>query len=63
MKDEWIYDPVQNLIYRKRSPLTDDEIEELRIEEARQEAWIKQQEKELKEKQEQDEEEEEDEEN
>jgi hypothetical protein len=57
MKDEWVYDAARNLIYRKRDWPTDEEVEELRIEEARQEEWIKQQEKELKRKQEQEEEE------
>lgn len=46
----------QNLIYRKRNQISEEIIKEMRLEEARQQEWIKQQEKELKRKQEQDEE-------
>lgn len=63
-KDEspiWIYkkdwENWQNLMRRKRNQISEEIIEEMRLEEARQQEWIKQQEKELKRKQEQDEEE------
>lgn len=45
MKDEFIYDRKENLIYRKRAKLTDEEIEELMIEEAYQQIWWEEQEK------------------
>jgi hypothetical protein len=41
MKDEWVYDAARNLIYRKRDWLTDEEVEELRINEAIENAWWK----------------------
>ena len=65
-KDEspiWIYkkdwENWQKLIYRIRNQISEEIIEEMRLEEARQQELIKQQEEELKRKQEQDEEEDE----
>jgi hypothetical protein len=40
MRDEFVYDLKENLILRKRSWPTAEEIEENRLEEARQQAWI-----------------------
>jgi len=55
MKDEFIYNHQKNLIYRKREVFSDEEIEELKLEEERQIIWWEENKKKNKQKRENDE--------